>query len=59
MVGCAGVIAHDAPASGTRDSVLEILNAMSNVGDDSIVSVNRCHSPPQTVVKQPGFITIP
>jgi hypothetical protein len=37
----AGVIAHDAPAMGSRSSVLNILQAMSNVGPGQVVNVTR------------------
>ncbi|KAF1323265.1 Projectin/twitchin, partial [Globisporangium splendens] len=36
-----GVIGYNAPASGDRSSVLEILNAMSNIGSAGVQSVSR------------------
>jgi hypothetical protein len=37
----AGVIAHNAPAEGTRDSMFEIIQAMSNVGVGNLRNVSR------------------
>lgn len=36
-----GVIGYNAPASGDRSGVLEILNAMSNIGPSGVQSVSR------------------
>uniref|UniRef100_K3WF50 Titin n=1 Tax=Globisporangium ultimum (strain ATCC 200006 / CBS 805.95 / DAOM BR144) TaxID=431595 RepID=K3WF50_GLOUD len=42
-----GVIGYNAPASGDRSSVLEILNAMSNIGSGGVQSVSRSTADPQ------------